>query len=66
MAKDISAVHRLDDAAIDMKIGAADRAGSHLDDRVVAIFDLGSGTSSQRMSALPCHAKAFMERYLSH
>ncbi len=39
MADHVTALHAGDDAAIDMRVGAADGAGSDLDDRVAAVLD---------------------------
>ena len=43
VAEDVAALHRRLVAVEQMKIGAADRAGGDLDDRVAGMLDLGIG-----------------------
>jgi hypothetical protein len=40
MADDVAALHRWNDAAIDVEVGAADGTGRHPNDRVARILDL--------------------------
>jgi hypothetical protein len=60
MAHDVARMHARYEAAIEMQVGAADRAACHLDDGVAIILNNRVVTSSQRMSPLPCQVKAFM------
>ena len=62
VADDVAAFHVGDDAVEDVQVGAADRAGRHLDDGVARMLDLRDRERvSQRMSFLPCQVSAFMD-----
>ena len=39
VAEDVAGFHLRDNAAVDMKVGAADRARRDLDDRIARMFD---------------------------
>ena len=41
MAKDVALLHAWNDAVEDMQVGAANSAGSNLDDRITRMLDLG-------------------------
>src|SRR5208283_5136536 len=45
MAKHVAALHLRHDAVVDVQVGAADRAGRDLDDRVAAVLDFGVGNA---------------------
>jgi hypothetical protein len=45
MTENIALLHRLNDAVIQVQIGAADRGGSDSQNRIAGIDDLGVGDS---------------------